>query len=145
MHRLITTLLIAASALAIFAPQAIAATATITEPTRVEGLPGYNQPNQYLAKRPVKLADNMEPVIDNADQTSEARRKLAALQDKTGKRPNADIEEGHKSTLLCHLGNIAYRTGHTLNIDLKSGHIIGDKDAEALWSREYRPGWEPKV
>ena len=88
MHRLITTLLVAASALAIFAPQAIAATATITEPTRVEGLPGYNQPNQYLAKRPVKLADNMEPVIDNADQTSEARRKLAALQDKTGKRPN---------------------------------------------------------
>jgi len=88
MHRLITTLLIAASALAIFAPQTIAATATITEPTRVEGLPGYNQPNQYLAKRPVKLADNMEPVIDNADQTSEARRKLAALQDKTGKRPN---------------------------------------------------------
>ena len=26
-----------------------------------------------------------------------------------GRRPNADIEEGHKSALLCHLGNIAWR------------------------------------
>ena len=62
-----------------------------------------------------------------------------------GKRPTADIEEGHKSTLLCHLGNIAQRTGHTLNCDPKNGRILNDKDAEKLWTREYRPGWEPKV
>ena len=64
---------------------------------------------------------------------------------RTGKRPRADIEEGHKSTLLCHLGNIAWRTGHTLNIDPKTGRILDDPAAQALWSREYRPGWEPVV
>jgi predicted dehydrogenase len=64
---------------------------------------------------------------------------------RSGKRPNADIEEGHKSTLLCHLGNIAYRTGHTLNIDPATGHILEDAEAQALWRREYRKGWEPKV
>ena len=63
-----------------------------------------------------------------------------------GKRPNSDIDEGAKSTLLCHLGNIAYRTGRTINCDPTNGHILGDKEAEQLyWSREYRPGWAPKV
>lgn len=61
------------------------------------------------------------------------------------KRPNADIEIGHKSTLLCHLGNIAWRTGHTLTTDPTNGHIVDDAQAQALWGREYRPGWEPKV
>jgi predicted dehydrogenase len=64
---------------------------------------------------------------------------------RTGQRPRADIEEGHKSTLLCHLGNIAWRTGHTLNIDPKTGRILDDPAAQKLWSREYRKGWEPKV
>ena len=58
---------------------------------------------------------------------------------------NSEIEEGHKSTLLCHLGNIAYRTGHALTCDPKGGHIQGDPEATKLWSREYEPGWEPKL
>jgi len=28
---------------------------------------------------------------------------------------NADIEQGHRSSSLCHLGNIAYRLGHTVS------------------------------
>jgi predicted dehydrogenase len=64
---------------------------------------------------------------------------------RTHKRPNADIEEAHKSTLLCHLGNIAHRVGRVLNTDPKNGHILADEEATKLWSREYRPGWEPKV
>jgi predicted dehydrogenase len=64
---------------------------------------------------------------------------------RSGSRPHADIEDGHKSTLLCHLGNIAYRTGHTLDCDPANGHPKNDPAAEALWSREYRAGWEPKV
>ena len=58
---------------------------------------------------------------------------------------NAQIEKGHKSTLLCHLGNIAHRTGRTLNCDATNGHILDDQGAMAYWQREYEPGWEPKV
>jgi predicted dehydrogenase len=61
------------------------------------------------------------------------------------RRPHADIEEGHKSTLLCHLGNIAYRTGRALACDPHTGHIEHDPEAMRLWTREYRPGWEPKL
>jgi predicted dehydrogenase len=65
---------------------------------------------------------------------------------RTGRRPNADIELGHKTTLLCHLGNISQRVGRALNIDPKTGRILGnDAETQALWSREYRKGWEPVV
>src|SRR5680860_1204191 len=55
---------------------------------------------------------------------------------------NSDITGGHQSTLLVQLGNIALRSGHTLNIDPKNGHILDNTDAMNYWSREYEPGWE---
>lgn len=58
---------------------------------------------------------------------------------------NAPILEGHKSTLLPQLGNIAYRVGRTLNCDPVNGHILNDKEAMQLWSREYEKNWEVKV
>lgn len=58
---------------------------------------------------------------------------------------NAEIEIGHKSTLLCHLGNIAHRTGRTLNCNPSNGHILDDTEAEKLWKRDYEPGWEPTI
>lgn len=62
-----------------------------------------------------------------------------------GAKLNADIVGGHQSTLLCQLGNIALRSGGVLNIDTANGHIINNAEALKLWSREYEPGWEPKV
>lgn len=55
------------------------------------------------------------------------------------------IEEGHKSVLLCHLANIAHRTGETLHCDPKNGHILENPKAMKLWRREYEKGWEPRV
>lgn len=64
---------------------------------------------------------------------------------RAGKKPNSDIAECQKSTLLCHLGNIAYRVGRAINVDPQSRRILDDKEAAAMWGREYRKGWEPKV
>jgi predicted dehydrogenase len=68
---------------------------------------------------------------------------LDAIRGKT--KPNSEIAEGQTSTLLCHLGNIAWRMGRTLDIDPASGRILNAPEAEKFWGREYRPGWEPKV
>ena len=68
---------------------------------------------------------------------------LTAIRE--SKRPRAEIEEGVKSTALCHLGNIAYRVGRTVQFDPTKRVIVGDPEAAALWTREYRPGWTPKV
>jgi len=53
---------------------------------------------------------------------------------------NATIDDGHKSALLCHLGNISYRTGRPLEIDAASGRLLDSALAE-YWQRKYRPGW----
>lgn len=58
---------------------------------------------------------------------------------------HCQIEEGHKSTMLCHLGNIAYRVGRSIRCRPENGQIIDDAEASHLWSREYEKGWEPKV
>ena len=62
-----------------------------------------------------------------------------------GEKPNSEIVEAHKSTLLCHLGNIAQRTSSTLKTNPENGHILENAAAEQLWSREYDSKWEPKV
>lgn len=54
------------------------------------------------------------------------------------------IDEGATSTLMCHLSNIAYRTGEVLECDPTNGHITNSKAAMKLWSRDYEKGWEPK-
>jgi len=58
---------------------------------------------------------------------------------------HADIDSGHKSTLLVQLGNIAQRLGRSLDIDPQNGHIMGDDAAAKYWRREYEPGWEMKL
>ena len=58
---------------------------------------------------------------------------------------NSPVSEGSKSVLLCHLANIAQRTGATLFCDTANGHILHNNDAMNLWKREYEKGWEPKV
>ena len=51
---------------------------------------------------------------------------------------NADIQEGHMSTAICHLGNISYRTGRTLEFNPYSEKFIDDADADSYLERSYR-------
>jgi predicted dehydrogenase len=58
-----------------------------------------------------------------------------------GKKCIADIEDGHKSTRLCHLGNIAYRLGRAIRFDGKTETIADDAEANKLLGRSYREGF----
>jgi predicted dehydrogenase len=64
---------------------------------------------------------------------------------RNNRRPNCDVELGYKSVVAMQLGNISWRVGRDLQIDPKNGHILGDKEAQKMWSRSYEKGWEPKV
>jgi len=61
---------------------------------------------------------------------------------RTGRRPNADVEEGHLSALWIHYANISYRLGgRKLRIDPKTQEIIDDTEAMQLFRRTYRAPW----
>ncbi len=60
-------------------------------------------------------------------------------------RLNQPITNGHASTLLCQLGNIAHRTGRVVHCDAATGHIVNDKEQQAFWSRDYEPNWAREI
>lgn len=62
----------------------------------------------------------------------------AAIRD--GRRPNAPIEEGHRTVGLIHLANVSLRLGRSLDFDPQGETIVGDDEASALLSRTYRNG-----
>ena len=57
---------------------------------------------------------------------------------RTGRKPAADVEIGHYSVALVHLGNIAVRLGRSLSLDPDKEQIVGDEEANRLLSRTYR-------
>jgi predicted dehydrogenase len=60
---------------------------------------------------------------------------------KTRKIPTGDVEIGHKSITVPHLGNIAYRMRRYIKWDWSAEKIVGDAEAQALVGREYRKPW----
>lgn len=70
---------------------------------------------------------------------------VAAIRDEGATPLNAEIETGHRTTLLCHLGNISHRTGRALVCNTTNGHIQNDPEAAKLWERDYAPGWRPQA
>lgn len=67
---------------------------------------------------------------------------------RTRGKPTADLETvGHPSSLLCHLGNAAWRSGRTLQFDAASYTFKNDADADQYLTRaEYRKPWLlPKI
>lgn len=55
--------------------------------------------------------------------------------------PAADIEIGHRATTVCHLGNIAFRTGQKILWDAQAERITNSEEANRLLARPYRPPW----
>lgn len=59
---------------------------------------------------------------------------------------NGPIEEGALSATLMHLANISYRLGRSLTVDPVKCEVKGDAEANAMFTRPYRKGFEvPKI
>lgn len=115
-------------------------------------MPGSNHYKIYDASNNLVEEVKNDKVIDETLRLSNPSQQLDAyhIQNffdgiRNGAVLHSDIESGHKSTLLVQLGNIALRSGSTLDINPKNGNIVGNKEAMNYWEREYEPGWEPAL
>jgi predicted dehydrogenase len=63
---------------------------------------------------------------------------IDAIRANDRKLLTCDIEEGHLSAALAHLGNIAYRVKRELSFDGKTEKFKGDAEADKLLTRPYR-------
>jgi hypothetical protein len=63
---------------------------------------------------------------------------IAAVRSRRVQDLTADIEQGHLSSCLSHLANVAYATGRTLDFDPVKEVFTNDADANRLLTRDYR-------
>jgi len=63
---------------------------------------------------------------------------IAAVRSGNHEDLTCDVEVGHRSTILPHLGNISYRVGRELMFDGLSERFVDDEEANELLTRNYR-------
>ena len=117
---------------------------------RIRRFYGENGTLELEASGAHTIYDAADKQVEKVGSSSQGDREhianfLDAIRHDQPLSLNAEIDIGHKSTLLCHLGNIAHRTSRMLHCDPANGHVLNDEEAMKLWRREYQPGWEPKV
>lgn len=56
-------------------------------------------------------------------------------------QPICDVEIGHRSASVCHLGVIAMRLGRALKWNPEREQFVGDQEANAWLAREQRKSW----
>ncbi len=91
-----------------------------------------------------KIAYKPGPEIPNTEgpQVSHFQNFIDCVRSRQRERLNCEILEGHMSTALCHLANIAFRTGRKLTFDPMTETFPNDAEANRYLTREYR---EPYV
>jgi predicted dehydrogenase len=68
---------------------------------------------------------------------------IAAIQ--TGEKLNQPVESGNISVTMLQLSNVAWEVQRELQLDPATGHVLNDKEAMALWGRDYEKGWAPHL
>jgi len=63
---------------------------------------------------------------------------IDAVRSRDRSKLNAEIEEGHYSAALCHLGLVSARLGRSFHFDPKTEQVVGDDEANAMMTRAYR-------
>jgi predicted dehydrogenase len=96
--------------------------------------------NEFKLSQQTSSAD-----LVGADSMTDAHfaNFIAAIQ--TGAKLNAPISIGNVAVTMLQLSNIAWEVSRELQLDRANGKILNDPGATRGWTRDYEPGWAPRV
>ncbi len=90
-----------------------------------QGFFDYNQ-------KPIEVKEELP------ETAGEWENFLAAVRSRKKEDIRGNADEGHISAAHCHLGNIAYRLGRSLEFDAATEQFINADDANKMLTRPYR-------
>ncbi|MGO9893580.1 MAG: Gfo/Idh/MocA family protein [Bryobacteraceae bacterium] len=62
---------------------------------------------------------------------------------KSRKQPFCNLDMGHRTAIICNLGNMSLRLGgRTIHWDPEKEVVVGDKEAAAMCNKPYRAPWD---
>ena len=77
------------------------------------------------------------------DQMFNANKRDWVSCIKSRNKPFCDLEMGHRTATICNLGNMSLRLGgRAIRWDPEKEVVIGDKEAAAMCSKQYRAPWD---
>jgi predicted dehydrogenase len=91
---------------------------------------------------PPESAGGSDPNVLTSIESGHYGNFIDAIRANDPKLLTCDALEGHLSSSLPHLANIAYRVGRSLQFDGSTEKFVNDKEADKLLTREYRKGFE---
>ena len=93
-----------------------------------------------LATSPLDSAEldsaELIPLYRSADHTTDFLDCMRSRE-----LPICDVEIGHRSATVCHLGNLTARLGRPVKWDPTSESCPGDAEAQLMIDRPYRAPW----
>jgi len=96
-------------------------------------------PPEMDGEKPRMETTTLQKPTDDSHQ-KHVRNFLDCMKSRA--KPSADVEEGHRTAIMCHLGNISTRLGRTLRWDAAKEQVIGDAEANQWLMRPYRGAWK---
>jgi predicted dehydrogenase len=109
----------------------------------VYGDQGMAQFGRWGRQYEFRLYDRKGALVSSEPETLDDRIHIRNFLDcmRSRKAPIAEIEIGHRSTTLAHLGNIVARLNRPVAFDGAAESVPGDEQASRLLQREYRRHW----
>ncbi len=99
-----------------------------------------NEPGPFKTAGQVKDSASASQLIDwRSESAPHFKNWLDAIRSRKHENLNADVEQGHLSTTICHLAKISCKLGRSVHFDPKTERFVNDPEADGFLRRqEYR-------